>query len=69
MVQLFWSPDNFSALDVTHEGQGNFLLRSYDNTTSSLLVNEIGDYDGQIALTPRTVLIEVQSQGSWTITR
>jgi hypothetical protein len=69
VVQLLWSPDNFSALDVTHEGAGNFFLRSYDNTTTSSLVNEIGDYDGQITLTRRTVLIEVQSQGSWTITR
>ncbi|GAA1105002.1 hypothetical protein [Nocardiopsis metallicus] len=69
VVQLLWSPNNFSRLDVTHTGSSNFSLRSYDDTGTSSLVNEIGDYEGQITLTPRTVLIEVQSQGTWTITR
>lgn len=69
VVQLLWSPNNFSTLDVTHEGSGNFSLYSYDDDSTSLLSNEIGDYRGQISLTPRTVLIGVRSQGSWTITR
>lgn len=69
VVQLLWSPDNFSTLAVAHEGPEHFSVRAYDNFSASTLISETGDHEGEFRLTPRTVLVAVESQGDWTITR
>lgn len=57
--------------DVTHNGSDNFALWSVDENGQDLdlLVNEIGNYDGQVAVNFRDdpAAIRVEADGAWTI--
>ena len=53
---------------ITYSGSSNFVIRTYNSSgQGSLLVNEIGAYNGTKALPKGTALLEVKSSGSWTI--
>lgn len=54
---------------ITNSGPSNFVIRTYNsNGQGSLLVNEIGAYNGTKALPKGTALIQVKSSGKWTLT-
>jgi hypothetical protein len=53
-------------LDVENKGEGNFAVIAFSaDRQGSLLVNEIGDYRGQVLLPDGTVLLEITSDGTW----
>ena len=56
---------------LTNKGKGNFIVQSVPTDGSlfggDLAVNEIGSYTGTVPLTAPT-LVQVTSDGSWTIT-
>lgn len=56
-------------LHATHDGQGNFSVS--EDTGSAfelgLLINEIGTYDGSVALQEGPSLITVFADGNWTL--
>ncbi len=59
----------FSGLDsvkITNSGQSNFAVWAYGKT-QDLLVNEIGNYSGEQLLPTETVLLEIQSDGTWSL--
>lgn len=52
--------------NVTHTGSSNFAVYSESTTSGKdLLINEIGNYKGEVPLPDGTVLIEVTADGSW----
>jgi hypothetical protein len=67
---LLVSPDVFggglSKATITHDGESNFIVKAYGDSTD-LLVNEIGDYSGEVLLPAGTVLLEIEADGSWTV--
>ena len=52
---------------ITHVGQSNFVVYGYSNDGRNLLVNEIGNYDGEVILSPSTFLMVIKADGKWTI--
>jgi hypothetical protein len=52
-------------LDLTHEGESNFAVTSYTADSHDLLVNEIGQFSGQVLLPDGTLLLQVEADGSW----
>jgi hypothetical protein len=52
---------------ITNRGQDNFVVTAFSDTTSDLLVNEIGPYSGEVPLPDGTLLISVLSTGAWSI--
>ena len=54
-------------MDVSHDGDSNFILVSWTTTDRDLLVNEIGLYDGTVRVATGTVIFVVSSEGSWTL--
>jgi hypothetical protein len=69
VVQLLWSPTSFATLDVTHAGLSNFIVSSGDGLGSRTHVNEVGRYEGEVGLSAKDLLVAVEADGSWTITR
>jgi hypothetical protein len=51
---------------LTHSGSGNFAIWAYGPSTD-LLVNEIGNYSGEVLLADGTFLLEITADGAWTI--
>lgn len=51
---------------LTHDGSGNFAVWSYASGSTDLLVNEIGNYSGEVLLADGTFLLEITATGSWT---
>jgi hypothetical protein len=49
-----------------HDGDGNFAVWSY-GTSTDLVVNEIGPYNGETLLAEGTILIDVQASGPWSM--
>ena len=59
----------FTGLDsvqITNSGQSNFVVWA-DGDTKNLLVNEIGNYSGEQLMPAGTVLLEIQSDGAWSL--
>lgn len=57
---------------ITHNGERNFSVWMYTSTTTDLLVNEIGQYEGKklIELSEgEIVLFQVTANGDWSIIR
>jgi hypothetical protein len=52
---------------VTHKGSSNFIVKTYAEDEGDLLVNEIGNYTGQIILADGTLVIEIIADGTWSI--
>jgi len=55
---------------VVHSGEHYFQLAYYTDAALSLsiLANEVGAYDGSVAVTDGPALVVVQADGDWTIT-
>jgi len=51
---------------VAHNGRRNFFIYSYGQTRR-LLVNAIGDYEGQVIVPSDAILVTVSGDGSWRI--
>ncbi len=52
--------------DISHAGDRNFAIWSYGDR-NDLLVNEIGNYTGQVRWQAGPALIQVSADGAWTI--
>ncbi|MGQ7786607.1 TM2 domain-containing protein [Nesterenkonia sp. K-15-9-6] len=58
-----------ATLHVTHNGQSNFVVteETDDLFNLGLLINEIGPYEGSVAIQEGPSLIVVQADGEWTL--
>jgi len=52
--------------DISHTGESNFAVWSFGDR-SDLLINEIGNYTGQVRWQAGPALIQVSADGAWTI--
>jgi hypothetical protein len=57
-----------STVRVTHSGEGNFAVWAVSGRPH-LLVNEIGNYSGETLLPAGTVLLDIEADGRWSITK
>ena len=55
-------------MDIADSGSGNFAIWSYTDHNRDLTVDEIGPYSGRHTLAKGTLLMEVTSEATWTIT-
>lgn len=63
-------PDEPMIAIIKHTGDSNIIVTAWDGSMRQGLVNEIGNYNGTVALDfdgQHTDEIEVQADGSWTI--
>lgn len=67
VLRLEWEPSGLTVLDISHTGKRNFAIWSYADSFPELLVNEIGEYEGQARLSADTVLLAVTADGEWTL--
>ena len=67
VVQLDPISSGLTALNITHSGQDNFIVKGYSDSGTDLMVNEIGKYKGQVPLADGSFLVTVQADGSWTM--
>jgi hypothetical protein len=65
VIRLIGEWDGFTVLALRHRGSGNFAIWAYGGDRD-LLVNEIGNYDGEV-LMGDAVLLEITADGTWTI--
>ncbi|MCV0377538.1 MAG: hypothetical protein K5835_18840, partial [Microbacterium sp.] len=55
--------------NVSHSGSGNFAIFAYGAGPfgADLLVNEIGNYSGEVAIGSGAFLLEITADGAWSI--
>lgn len=59
-----------SFIHITNDGDRNFIVWSHHGTgdyDKDLLVNRIGDYEGDVYLQPGTHTLEIKSSGDWSV--
>jgi hypothetical protein len=57
-----------TTVNIVNHGQDNFVVTSYSTDRSSdRIVNEIGNYNGQNQLADGTALLQIESDGTWSI--
>ena len=53
---------------INHSGSSNFVVYAYSSGAgASLLVNEIGQYSGEVVLPDGTFFIEINADGNWSV--
>lgn len=52
---------------LTHKGDSNFAVWFYSTSSSDLAANEIGNYSGEAVIPEGPTLVEVETEGKWTI--
>jgi hypothetical protein len=55
-----------ATVTITHSGSSNFVVKAWGDTRR-LLVNEIGNYNGEVLLPRDAVLLEIDADGAWTV--
>ena len=61
--------DGLITLELTYDGDSNFIVRTYSDDGLDDIVNEIGVFEGEVLLPNGTFLLEVTGHGgSWTAT-
>jgi len=56
-------------LELTYDGEDNFIVESYSGLGLDVLANEIGEFTGEVLLPDGTFLLEVTANGgTWTAT-
>jgi len=53
---------------ISHKGAANFVVYAYSPSGGDLLVNEIGNFSGEEALPDGTYLLQINADGTWTVT-
>jgi hypothetical protein len=53
--------------DVTHAGDGNFSILAWGASGNDLLVNEMGPYDGAVAVSAGLVVWDITANGAWSV--
>ena len=67
VVQVIPQSLGLVTLNITNKGQDNFVVMGYSDNGTDLMVNEIGNYSGQVPLADGSFLLGVQSDGAWTV--
>jgi hypothetical protein len=57
--------NNVDTGTFTNKGSSNFIVFSYGKTDSNLLINVIGNYNGQVLIPSDDFLLVVKSDGDW----
>lgn len=68
VVHLSPPSSGLTTATFAYRGESNFIVTGYSSSGADGLVNEIGNYSGDIALPDGTFLITVESEGGWSIT-
>lgn len=70
VVQLDAPVQGLTTADLTFLGTGNFIVKGYasDGDYKDLLVNEIGDFSGEVLVESGIQIIEIRgTEGAWTM--
>lgn len=59
--------DSITKLNITNDGDSNFVVRAVGTESSDLLVNEIGSYNGTVVWTQEQAIITITSNGNWSL--
>ena len=57
----------FVTATITDKGQSNVAVKAYTPNDYDLLVNEIGNYSGQVIIPDGSLVFEIVAGGTWTI--
>ena len=59
--------DGLTPVTLTHDGESNFAIWAWGESYPDLIVNDIGAYDGTTLLPDGTLVLQVDADGTWTI--
>jgi hypothetical protein len=69
VIQLASPPFGLVTSVIKYKGSGNFAVWSYSTSGDrELLVNEIGNYSGEVQIPSGTYLVAIEADGPWSIT-
>jgi hypothetical protein len=69
VVRLVPPSAGLNSLELTYDGEDNFIVESYSGLGWDVLANEIGEFTGEVLLPDGTFLLEVTANGgTWTAT-
>jgi hypothetical protein len=60
-----------ASIKATHRGESNFIVSAYGSAdiASGGLINEIGNYSGEVVVPDGTVILSIEADGTWTLTK
>ena len=59
--------DGLTPVTLTHDGESNFAIWAWGESYPDLIVNDIGAYDGTTLLPDGTLVLQIDADGTWTI--
>ena len=59
--------DGLTPVTLTHDGESNFAIWAWGESYPDLIVNDIGVYEGTTLLPDGSLVLQVDADGTWTI--
>ena len=59
--------DGLTPVTLTHDGESNFAIWAWGESYPDLIVNDIGAYEGTTLLPDDSLVLQVDADGTWTI--
>lgn len=59
--------DGLTPVTLTHDGESNFAIWAWGESYLDLIVNDIGAYEGTTLLPDGSLVLQVDADGTWTI--
>jgi hypothetical protein len=71
VIEAYFLKNKKQILNVTHNGDSNFIIYGYDcgGKITGLVVNEIGNVSGTYLTDLNTCYLEINAEGSWSISK
>ena len=63
----YLATDELTTISVTNEGSGSFAIRAVGIEDADILVNDTGDYEGEVEWGEAQSFVIVASDGEWSI--
>jgi hypothetical protein len=69
VLRLPAKSSGLTTVNAAHSGTSNFVVETFTDDSSDIVINEIGKYKGEVQLPDDTVYVSVEADGAWQLTK
>lgn len=69
VLRLPAKSSGLTTVNATHSGTSNFVVETFTDDSSDIVINEIGKYKGEVQLPDDTIYVSVEADGAWQLTK
>jgi len=69
VLRLPAKSSGLTTVKAAHSGSSNFVVETFTDDSSDLVINEIGKYKGEVQMPDDTIYVSIEADGPWLLTK